>query len=117
MKKTVGRLFVGGEAVLKTNSERHMDLKPEDGTYRDVVFGEHMILLSGVSHRAFYERLWDILSMGAFTLFYEIGYELGEDVMTELKRRYRDRTKIFSIGTNHYFFIGMGRSSSTCFSF
>lgn len=86
-----------------------MRLNSEKGQYFDVLFDELMILLSGVSYKAFYKRLWTILSTGAITLFYEVGYELGRNVMMDLKRKFKNPSTIFSVGTNHYFFIGMGR--------
>jgi len=90
-------------------AKEHVHLNLEKGQYFDVLFDEPMILLSGVSYKAFYKRLWDILSTGAITLFYEVGYELGKNVMVDLKRKFKNPSRIFSVGTNHYFFIGMGR--------
>jgi predicted hydrocarbon binding protein len=89
--------------------EEHVRLDPEKSLYYDVLFDEPMILLSGVAFKAFYERFWNILSTGAITLFYEVGHELGKDVMIKLESKFKDRRRIFSIGANHYFFIGMGR--------
>lgn len=89
--------------------KEHVRLEPENGQYFDVLFNEPMVLLSGVSYKAFYNRLWAILSSGAITLFYEVGYELGKNVMMELKRKFRNPSTIFSVGTNHYFFLGMGK--------
>jgi predicted hydrocarbon binding protein len=105
----LSQYFLNCEKLLVTRkSEDHVRLKPEKGEYYDVLFGEPMILLTGVSYKAFYKRLWSILSTGAITLFYEVGYELGKDVMLELKRKFRNPSRIFSVGTSHYFFIGMG---------
>ena len=50
-----------------------------------------------------------ILSTGAVTLFYEVGYELGKDIATELKARFKNPADIFSKGTDNYFIIGMGK--------
>ena len=49
------------------------------------------------------------MSTGAITLFYEIGYELGKDIATELRARSKNPADIFSTGINHYFIMGMGK--------
>jgi predicted hydrocarbon binding protein len=95
--------------LVTRKSEEHVHLDPEKGEYHDMLFDEPMILLSGVSYKAFYKRLWSILSTGAITLFYEVGYELGKNVMLDLRSKFRNPSKILSVGSNHYFFLGMGR--------
>ena len=108
-EKAQRHIFSYGEMVLTAKYEDHVRLDPEKGEYSDILFDEPMILLSGVSFKAFYNRLWSILSTGAITLFYEIGCELGRDVMTKLLRKSGNLRKASSVGTNHYYFIGMGK--------
>jgi hypothetical protein len=54
-------------------------LNPDKEEYYDVLLESPVLLLSGVSLNARCQRLTHILSTGAITLFYEMGYELGKD--------------------------------------
>lgn len=90
-------------------AERHVRLNPEKGEYYDVLLESPVLLLSGVSFNAWYQRLTHILSTGAITLFYEMGYELGKDIAMELRARSKNPAGMFSTGINHYFIIEMGR--------
>jgi len=91
------------------NYERYVHLDPDEAKYSDVLFGEPILLLSGVTYRIFHKRLWDILSTGSITILYEIGYELGKDMMAEFKRRFKNTAKIFPVGIHHYFLLGAGK--------
>jgi predicted hydrocarbon binding protein len=84
-------------------------LNPDKGEYYDVLLESLVLLLSGMSFNAEYQRVTHILSTGAITLFYEIGYELGKDIATELRARSKNPADIFSTGINHYFIMGMGK--------
>jgi predicted hydrocarbon binding protein len=57
----------------------------------------------------FYTRLWELLSTGVITLFYETGHELKKNVMIELKRRFKNPARIFSTHVDHCLALGMGK--------
>jgi len=89
-------------------SDDQIKIDVAKGEYYDSLFDSPIILLNLKVYRAWHERLSRVFGSGASTILYEMGKELGVNVIQIMKERTKNPLKLASLGLKHASLLGWG---------
>jgi len=79
------------------------------GEYYDSLFDSPVLLLNLKIYRAWHEALGKVFKTGASTILFEMGRELGVNVIGALQKKTKNPIKLASWGLKHGSLLGWGR--------
>jgi len=89
-------------------SDEQIKINVAKGEYYDSLFDSPIILFNLKIYRAFHEGLSRVFGTGASTILYEMGKELGANVIQSMKKKTKNPLKIASQGLKHASLLGWG---------
>jgi len=94
-------------------SDDQIKIDVAKGEYYDSLFDSPIILLNLKVYRAWHEGLSRVFGSGASTILYEMGKELGVNVIQIMKERTKNPLKLASLGLKHASLLGWGEFKFT----
>jgi len=89
-------------------SDEQIKLNVAKGEYYDSLFDSPIFLLNLRIYRAWHEGLSRVFGTGASTILYEMGKELGVNVIQIMKAKTKNPLKLASAGLKHASLLGWG---------
>jgi len=90
-------------------SDEQIKIDVAKGEYYDSLFDCPVILLNLKIYRAWHEGLSKVFGTGASTILYEMGKELGINVIHSMREKTKNPLKLASLGLKHASLLGWGR--------
>jgi predicted hydrocarbon binding protein len=94
-------------------SDEQIEIDVAKGEYYDSLFDSPIFLLNLKIYRAWHEGLSRVFGTGASTILYEMGKELGVNVIQSMKEKTKNPLKLASIGLKHASLLGWGEFEVT----
>jgi len=90
-------------------SDEQIKIDVAKGEYYDSLFDSPIILLNLKIYRAWHEALSKVFGTGASTILFEMGKELGFNVIQNLQEKTKNPIKLASLGLKHGSLLGWGK--------
>jgi len=90
-------------------SDEQIKIDIAKGEYYDSLFDSPIILLNLKIYRAWHEGLSRVFGTGASTILYEMGKELGVNVIRSMQEKTKNPIKLSSLGLKHGSLLGWGK--------
>jgi len=94
-------------------SDEQIKIDVAKGEYYDCLFDSPLILLNLKTYRAWHEGLSRVFGTGASTILYEMGKELGVNVIQSMIIKTKNPLKLVSLGLKHATLLGWGEFKVT----
>jgi len=89
-------------------SDEQIKIDVAKGEYYDYLFDSSIILLNLRIYRAWHEGLSRVFGTGASTILYEMGRELGVNVIQSMREKTKNPLRIVALGLKHASLLGWG---------
>jgi predicted hydrocarbon binding protein len=94
-------------------SDEQIQINVAKREYYDSLFDSPIILFNLKIYRAWHEALTKVFGTGASTILFEMGKELGINVIQNLKEKTKNPLKLASLGLKHGSLLGWGEFKVT----